>query len=334
MIDLPMPEGAPKGGWYDLELTDGSVLHCSQVLLKGKAAELTILPHLQLTVPLSAVFSILRDAHDPTVRTDWLRYLPSRGAFDTVVVKSGNKFDGLGGTFGAGTAAGDGIEFTPSDGGEKLTPKLAKVAGLIFVQKPDPNAPPILCKVTDAGRNLLVAADVALTEKGLTVTTVAGIKVSYPAPIHARLDFSKGKLTYLSDMDPAAVDETSTEDSVFHYRRDVNLEGGPLRMAGESYTKGLAIHSRTLLTYDIGGDYRELRLTLGVDDGVVIDSRIVVTFEGDGRKLFEAEVGRKDPPRPVAVDVKGVRRLRLTVKSAGLLDLGAQVNLGDAKVSK
>jgi len=328
-IDLPGGEAPAKGGWYDVELSDGTTLHCSQVLLKGKNAELTVLPALPLTVPLAAVFTVLRDAHDPAVKADFQKFLRTRGALDTVVVRSGDKLDGLGGTFGDGTPAGDAIEFTWSSNNEKLKPKLAAVAGLVFVQRPDPNTPPALCKVTDAGQNVLAAADVALTDKGLTVTTPAGVKVAYPSAAKVtKLDYSRGKLTYLSDLTPVAVDETSTEDSVFHFRRDENLEGGPLRLATELFPKGLAAHSRTVLTYDIGGDYREFRAVLGVDESVVTDSRVVVAIDGDGRELFKAEIGRKDPPRPIAVDVKNVQRLRLTVRSAGLLDLGAQVNFG------
>ena len=124
-IELPTPELPPKGGWFDVELTDGSVLHCSQVLLKGKSAELIVLPDLPLTVPLSAVFSVLRDAHDPAVKALWQKFLPTRGRLDTVVVASGERFDGLGGTFGDGTPTGDGIEFTLSGNGEKLTPRLS-----------------------------------------------------------------------------------------------------------------------------------------------------------------------------------------------------------------
>lgn len=334
-IDLPSPEQPPKGGWYDVELTDGSILRCSNVLLKGKAAELTLLPDLAVSVPFSAIFSILRDAHDPAVKAEWLKFLPTRSQYDTVVVKLDNVVDGLGGTFGDGTAAGDAIEFTRTDSGQKMTPKLAKIVGLIFVQKPDPSAPPTLCKLTDNARNVLVAADVTLNDKGLSVTTVAGVRVAYPTASRlAKLDFSKGKLAYLSDMEPVLVEETSTEDSVFHYRRDVNLEGGPLRMGADVFPKGLALHSRTVLTYGIGGDYREFRAVLGVDESVLTESRVAVVIEGDGRELFKAEVARKDPPRPIMVDVKGVQRLRITVRSAGLLDLGAQVNLGDAKVSK
>src|SRR4051794_25366345 len=74
-IELPAAEAPPKGGWFDVELTDGTVLHCPQVLIKGKSAELTAVPDLQLTVPLSAVFSILRDAQDPAVKARWDKFL-------------------------------------------------------------------------------------------------------------------------------------------------------------------------------------------------------------------------------------------------------------------
>jgi hypothetical protein len=334
-IDLPATEQPAKGGYYDVELTDGTVLHCAQVLLKGKKAELTVLGDLHVTVPLTAVFTVLRDAHDPQVKAEFQQFLTQRGRYDSVVVRSEGRLNGLDGTFGDGTAAGDGIDFTVKDGGQKVVPKLAKVVGFVFEQRPDPAAPPVLCKVSDAARNLLVAADVTLNDRGLAVTTVAGARVTYPdAGRLTRLDFSKGKLTYLSDLEPTAVVETSTEDHVFHFRRDANLDGGPLRMGGEAYAKGLGVHSRTVLTYDIGGEYREFRAVLGVDEGVVTDARVMVVIEGDGRELYKAEVGRKDPPRPVALDVKGVRQLRVVVQSAGLLDLGAQVNLGEARVSK
>jgi hypothetical protein len=281
------------------------------------------------------VFTVLRDAHDPQVKAEFQQFLTQRGRYDSVVVRSEGRLNGLDGTFGDGTAAGDGIDFTVKDGGQKVVPKLAKVVGFVFEQRPDPAAPPVLCKVSDAARNLLVAADVTLNDRGLAVTTVAGARVTYPdAGRLTRLDFSKGKLTYLSDLEPTAVVETSTEDHVFHFRRDANLDGGPLRMGGEAYAKGLGVHSRTVLTYDIGGEYREFRAVLGVDEGVLTDARVQVVIEGDGRELYKAEVGRKDPPRPVALDVKGVRQLRVIVQSAGLLDLGAQVNLGEARVSK
>ena len=55
-----------------------------------------------------------------------------------------------------------------------------RAQGLIFVQKPDPGAPPPLCKVSDAVGNLYVAADVVLNADGLAVTTVSGARVTLP----------------------------------------------------------------------------------------------------------------------------------------------------------
>lgn len=338
-IDLPPADPVAKGGHYAVELTDGTVLLCGQVLLKGKSAELVVLPDLPVTVPLSRVFTVLRDAHDPKVRQDWQEFLPRRGRLDMVVVSRDGKLNGLDGTFGDGTPAGDGIAFTTGD--TKVTPKLAKVAGLIFSQRPDPNLPTPLCKITDAAGNVLVAADVVLNADGLAVTTVAGARLTYPdAKRVAKLDFSRGKLTYLSDLEPTRHSVTlGTEDDDLYarfvrYRKDANLENGPLRLAGQAHPKGLALHAGTTLAYDIGGDYKEFRAVLGVDESVETESRVEVLIEGDGRELFRGRLGRADPPKPLALDVRAVRELRVTVRAAGLLDLGAQVDLADAKVSK
>ena len=54
----------------------------------------------------------------------------------------------------------------------------------------------------------------------------------------------------------------------------------------------------------------------------------------DGKELYATEVKRKDPPKPVTLDVMGVKLLRITVSSVELLDLGNHVDLADAKVSK
>ena len=58
-----------------------------------------------------------------------------------------------------------------------------------------------------------------------------------------------------------------------------------------------------------------------------------MTIEGDGRTLYKSEVRSRDEPKPLALDVNGVRRLRLTVSSPGL-DLGNQVDFCEARVSK
>ncbi len=338
-LTLPPTEAPPKGAHTAVELTDGSVLLCSAVAVKGGTFELTMIDNVPVQVPVSAVFTILHDAHDPKLRQDWQDFLSKRGRLDMVVVRADEKLNGLEGTFGPGS--GDAIEFTPSATGQKRSVRLARAQGLIFVQKPNPDAPAPLCKLTDAVGNLLVAADVVLNADGLTVTTVSGVRVTLPdAKRLAKLDFSKGKLAYLSELTPTrqAVTLATEDDDLYarfvRYRKDANLDNGPLRLGGKPYAKGIALHAGTQLTFAIGGEYKEFRAVLGVDDGVETESRVEVVIEGDGRELFRGQTSRKDPPRPLALDVRGVRDLRVSVRATGLLDLGAQAALADAKVSK
>src|SRR5262249_19699466 len=159
-------------------------------------------------------------------------------------------------------------------------------------------------------------------------------RVTYPKALLLRADFSGDKVAFLSDLQPVQVVEKSSLDNVEHYRRDRNLDDGPLRLGGVSYAKGLALHSRTDLIYDLEGKYKEFRTVLGVDDNVGGDGNAVVRIEGDGRELFRGVVSRKDKPRPLVLEIKGVKQLRIAVGSEGLLELGDHVDLADAKVSK
>jgi NPCBM/NEW2 domain len=338
-LDLPQGEAPAKGAHTAVELTDGSVLYCSAIVAKGSNFELTVIPDLKVSVPMTSVFTVLRDAHDPKIRQEWQDFLTKRGRLDMVVLRSDDKLNGLEGTLGTGT--GDRIEFTPSATGEKRTVPLARAQGLVFVQKPNPDAPAPLCKITDHVGNLLIAADALFNNDGLAVTTVSGVRINLPDSKRlAKLDFSKGKLAYLSDLTPTrdAVTLATEDDDLFarfvRYRKDANLDNQPLRLAGKTYPKGLTLHAGTVLAYEIGGDYKEFRATLGVDESVETESRVEVVIEGDGRELFRGQVSRKDPPRPVVVDIRGVKDLRVTVRATGLLDLGDQAVLADAKVSK
>lgn len=336
---VELGSAAPQQSRYtEIELIDGTMLRCSAVRFPQQQARLTLQGGPVVEAPLSSVGSMLNDAQDAKIRQEWLQLVRKRGQYDLLALPTDGKLDALDGTFGTGNTAGDAIEFTVANADQKVTPKLAQVQGLIFVRKPVADVPAMPFQVTDVAGNLLVARQVRMDGDAVELETVAGGRVRFPSlKSLARIDFSKGKLAYLSDLDPIEKDLTSTEEMVFPFRRDRNLYGGPLRLHGTVYSKGLALHSRTVLTYDIGADYKEFRAVLGVDDvvraenGLPVLIRVAIT--GDGRELFRADVRDADPPMPIALDVKNVRRLKIAA-AAPQLDLGNQVNLCDAKVSK
>ncbi|HEY8503251.1 MAG TPA: NPCBM/NEW2 domain-containing protein [Gemmataceae bacterium] len=340
LLDLGGKPAPPKDAYIDVELTDGSLLHCTAFAIKGKTAVLTLYApegagERTVEVPFTSLFYVVRDAGTLRGRADWQKLLAGRGNRDILVVERAGRLDGLEGTAGEGSPDGDALAFVLASGKE-VNIKLARVQGLIFNQPPQGNVAPTLCKVTDAGGNLYAARELALARGRLALTTVGGLKVELPDLKQvAKLDFSQGKLTYLSDLDPVEAQETPREDFGASYRRDTNLDGdAPIRMAGEAYAKGLSLHPRTVLAYDIGGEYKELKFVLGVDDACITDSQVVVIVEGDNREIYKAEVRRKEPPRPVTLNVKGVKNLRIIVDSPTLLHTGNQVSLADAKVSK
>src|SRR5262249_10890293 len=146
---------------------------------------------------------------------------------------------------------------------------------------------------------------------------------------------SRDKLAYLSDLEPIHVVDTSRLVRFEGRRLDRNVDDGPIRLGGERYAKGLALFSRTELVYDIGGRYREFKAVVGIDDLVSGgDPQPLVKIEGDGRELFSGVIMRRDKPKALTLDIKGVRQLRIVVSSLGETDLGDHVDLADARVTK
>jgi len=347
-VDFAEPGRLPADARYsDVELTDGTLLHCGRVLIKGKQAELTLLGGQEVKVPLATVASILNDAQNEAFRKEWASRLARKRRRDVIAVRKkdednpGNVIvSGLEGTAGEGDESGAKIEFSVRISESKSISRtfaLATIHGLIFLREPDPKAPPVLCRLTDMQRDLVVAASANSTATGLEVVTPAGARIEYKNDSLARLDYSKGKLTFLSDLEPSKVAETSTDEVVYNYKRDRNLENGPLRLAGISYARGLALHATTELEYDLGGDYREFKAVAGIDEQVGgIEGPTQLRIEGDGKELYSKIFNRLDKTRPetITLNIKDVQKLRIVVSSGDLLDLGKHLDLADAKVSK
>jgi hypothetical protein len=346
VVDLTFPDNAAAindGKIIDAELVDGSLLHCSQLTLQGKNVELKLLSGQEIKdLPLAAISYILNDAQEANARKNWQGLMAKKGIHDLVAIKSKDGVvNPLEGTFGEVDKEGK-IAFESSNG-IKGRLSLERLHGLAFFRRPDPDAAPALFRAQDTFKSLWVVAKAGKGENGYTLQTAVGAKVEYPFKSFTHWDFSKGKLTYLSDLEPKAT-ELSNVERVEHYRRDKNLEGEPIQLPAKSseassaaltkYSKGLCLHAYTELIYDIGGEYKEFKTVLGMDPKVTGDSNVKITIEGDGRELFSAEVHRRDEPRTITLNVKSVKQLRIVVASAGLFDLGNHLCLADAKVSK
>jgi hypothetical protein len=321
--------------YTDVELTDGSLLHCGQVAIKGKEVQLKLLSGQDLKFPLADLRSYFTEAHDRSLRQDWEKYLAKKTSFDQLIVKSGpDILNSVQGTIIAVDKNGENVTFTLKGRPGGFSKPLAAIHGIIFNSGPNPAAAPVVCKVFDIHANVFMASDVTLEGDKVLVTTPNGVKLELTRDSLARLDYSGGKLVYLSEMkatDPPVVDPFN------RVRRDKNLDGGPLRLTGYApFIKGLAIHAPTTLEYDLAGEFREFRAIIGVDELVGgADGITKVVIKCDGKELKSYEVSRKDKKAlDVRINTQNVKSLSIEVLSAEVLNLGHHVDLADARVLK
>jgi hypothetical protein len=332
LLDLKKPvSGPPKDGEYvDVRLLDDSLLHCSKVVLKKTDAELTLLNGQNLKLAQKKIYWILRDAQDAELRKKWNDVLALKSKRDRIVVFRNGEFNPLEGTFGDADDKGETINFR-LESGKTIPAKLENLKGLVFYQEP-PEAAPV-CQVIDTQGDVWVASKVDFDDKGFRVTTPAGLTMTLAETTLAKLDYNMGKLTYLSDLTPAKVNERSLSGLVTHYRRDTNLDGEPIVLENRTYGKGLSAHAHTELEYELGGKYKEFRAVVGIDPRVGGDSQPRVTVEVDGSQVFSEVINAK-AARPLALNVRNASRLRIIVSSQNPLDLHDHVTIAEARVSQ
>jgi hypothetical protein len=346
----PVPKDKESGRALrsiEVELIDGSIFRCSKFVLKNKKVEAKVFPASKgeaapaLELPMTALFSVIRDAGDSKHREAWKKMLSGRGKRDLYVIREPDALNFVQGTILGGTADGTEIDFEKDDG-TKTTLRQSRAGGYVFAQTLPKEVPQMLCKVIDVFGNILVAQSLELGNSGVTVKTVAGVVVKYhSAASLSKLDYSQGNMAYLSDLEPSVdAPETPADEKGLRlnvsvpYLRDSGLAGEPLRLGSELFSKGLLIAPDTALTYSLNGDYREFKAVLGIPD-FTPDANLEakVTIEADGRAVFSESIKRKDKPRGVSLDVKGVKSLRIVVEADFAVN-GNRVLFGAAVVQK
>ncbi len=337
---------------YDeIELTDGSVLKVAHegTLVKARAFAVTPVVAAEGIAPpvvtLSADHMLywVRKANTGTIRADWkLKIVETRGKRDQLVLF--NDKDGFGpieGTLVGGSP--DGTELTFEDIAtkrDKVT--MAKITGGMLFYNPPPNIlPPTAGRVFDVFGNTLLATTVAIDAKGkVTVKTVSGASVEYDSlAAIARMDFAQGNVKYLAEVDPAVDAPAAIPGEPYQpFLLNKTREGNGLRVGGRPYQKGVWVSPETTLTFPLGGNYREFKALVGIDDAVpVVTSKVTLVIEVDGRKLveetFDNATKAKKKVLELNLNVKDAKELKITVGRESLFS-GEGLNFADARLQK
>ncbi|MBX9677859.1 MAG: NPCBM/NEW2 domain-containing protein [Gemmataceae bacterium] len=330
-VDVAQVQPVAAGTTYSLiRLTDDSTLRCTSWSIKKGSLDATLTTGVPVQLPIAAVTQIVREANNAELLKKWEPISTQKIRGDRIVVNRDGILNPLEGNLGEADAEGKTIQFK-REGADAIGVPLEKLHGLVF-WRPDAPAESPIAKIIDRDGNVFQALKLKLDNGPLQVKTLYATDLSLPLEKVAKLDFQRGKLAFLSDLEPAKLVEKSAIGLPVRLKKDVNLDGEPIFL-DRAYPKGLSMHAYTEVEYNLEGKYKELKGFLGVDARTGGESQAEVTIYCDGEKRYSEEITAKGL-RPVSVNVKDVSILRIVVRSKNPLDLHDHVTFADARVSQ
>jgi hypothetical protein len=319
-----------------IELVDGSSVAARQYTASAGRARLLLAGDRTVELPTAAIANVRFHAPSPPLDAEWTRVLDTRPDGDLLLVRKGDALDYHKGVLGDVTHAE--VQFEVD--GERLPVKRSKLGGLAYYHPQGAKLPEAVCRITDAAGSRWAARSVRLDGK-LRWVTPAGVEASDELANVAKIDFSSDRIVYLSDLKAESSAWTPffrldkdlpLLNQYYGLRQDRSADAPSLRLGGEEYRKGLALHSRTAVVYRLPDRFHRFKAVAGIDDRVHPRGSVHLVIRGDNRVLFEADLTGTDQPRPLDLDVTGVRRLSILVDFARDLNVGDQLLLCEARV--
>jgi hypothetical protein len=320
-----------------VELVDGSQIVAQQYLAAGRASTLTLLDGSTLQIETRHVLSVRMQPATEATDKEWQRILEGKYAADVLVIRKDETIDYHQGV--AHDISETAVTFELD--GEKIPVRRTRVFGLLHY-RPERDLPGALCTLATADGSQWAVRKLAGGEE-LEWTTPSGLSVKRPLAAVTNIDFSGGKIIYVSDLKPDSIQWTpyfGTAQQLpavaefYSPRMDQSMAAKAIRLGGEKYAKGLAIHSRTELTYRLPGRFSRFRALAGIDDEVSPNGHVQLIIRGDDKVLFDAPIAGGDKPRSIDLDISGVRRLVILVDFGEKLDVADHLDLAMARISK
>lgn len=312
-----------------IRLTDGSKFPVQS--LQSNERQIKVSGELTgtLILPAKNVSSIRFEPLNSNIREAWEKLLRSKNSKDLLIVQKENVLDFIDGVIGSVTD--EKIQFFTGD--DEVAVNRKRVFGIIYAREPLPETSSF-CTIRLTNNGLIQSSSITFADNEFKATLQNGIQTKFAAQSIANLDFSQGKVRYLSDLEPRNIEYTPFFDTVWKYRKDKHRDGGPLRLDGKEYARGLYIHSKTLLQYRIRNQYRNFRAVMGIDDSVPGIGFVYVEIKGDGRILYSGNVRSADPPVELNLDIRGVRDFDILVDFGDNLEICDHLDLCDARFIK
>jgi hypothetical protein len=331
-VDPRTPSVAPLDAW--VHLTGDEKLFGKLDAIGQETLRLTTPWQDHLDIPLSRIAGVQLGLLEPKeTRESFAKRLKTRGSEDLLLAQTKK---------GEVIAISGVVEQTETGRlhfryqGRSRTLPLEQVEGLILAARPDaPQADEVRPTFTLASGIVVSGQWKDLDASVWKVQTAWGQDVKLPAADIQDVRFRGGKMTYLSDLNPSKVEEAPFFGHRLGWRRNLNLLGEPLKMNGRTYERGLAVHSRCILTFDLSGRYSRFETLVGFDEAARALGRVDCRVFADGKELYANRDLRADgPPVNLVLPVAGAEQLRLQVDFGANQDTGDRVIWANARLHR
>jgi alpha-galactosidase len=159
--------------------------------------------------------------------------------------------------------------------------------------------------------------DLPADPEGVTLTIAphdaVALRITGVEPALPRGDVNLSELgwTYaVNGSGPVELDTSNGEDQA--------ADGGPMRLRGAAYDKGVGVHAPSLIRYRLGQKCSRFVADVGIDDETSGSGSAEFEIWADGLKLYgSGVVTGRTPSKRVDIDVSGRRELRLFVSTGG-----------------
>jgi len=293
-------------------------------VLRGDAEHFTIATSWQpqFDLPLAQVRGIFFDGSKAEVKTKFDQKLAKPGEDDYVLVMS--KDGAIAEVAGRIQGLSDGVLRILHEGQQKKV-RVDRVQAVVMSDHAAARgwkAPYQTFRM--ASGDLLSASLLAIEEKTLKMRSPWGPELTVPRETVVEITGRNTRMVNLSELTPSSVEQVPYFDRKMAFVKDKSWNDRPLKLDGKTYSRGLAVHSRCILTYELGGEYATFRSIVGFEEEAGTRGRVVCRVMADDKELFaKPDFRAVDKPVVVQVSVKGARQLRLEV------DFGEDEDIGD-----
>ncbi len=330
-----------------LFFTDGSQIHSTSIARTAKSLTAQTALFGAVDASVEAIHAVRLQPENPSFTQQWTTFLKRDAEKDNLVVakRDGSGLDFLAGIVSNVTATQ--VEFLLD--GETIPVPAERVYGIVFARTKN-IATPATIQLSSAVGDVLAAKSITLQGDQFKAELAWGQAVSIALNSVQKIDLSSGRIQFLSDMPALAerFDGVDPENSLFTGLIDADQQKllfGPqrnttierqsrLRLRGREFSKGLCIHSRTEMQWDLQKKFSAMECLVGIDDEVAFNGSHVVSLKisGDGNVLFEKLITTTDDPLPLRLSLDGISTLTVLVDFGDGSSVCDWLDIADAKL--